>query len=236
MSRLPTVGSDAGTWGTILNDYLSVEHNADGTLKKASDIVDAKVKANAAVPKTTTVNGHELSSNVTVSKSDVGLGNVTNDAQLKVSDLDTDDTLAGNSDVKVASQKAVKAYVDNKTRFISIKLLDDYTTLTTGDGKVSVFIPSELNGMKLSEIFAGVSTVSSSGTPTIQIRNVTDSVDMLSTRLTIDANEKTSATATAPAVINSSNSEVATGDELAVDVDDAGTGCKGLQIILSFRG
>jgi hypothetical protein len=33
MSRLPTPGGDAGDWGTILNDYLSVEHNADGTLK-----------------------------------------------------------------------------------------------------------------------------------------------------------------------------------------------------------
>lgn len=31
MSRLPLPGSDEGTWGSILNDYLSVEHNADGT-------------------------------------------------------------------------------------------------------------------------------------------------------------------------------------------------------------
>jgi hypothetical protein len=43
---------------------------------------------------------------------DVGLGNVTNDAQLKASALDTDGTLAANSDTKVASQKATKAYVD----------------------------------------------------------------------------------------------------------------------------
>lgn len=35
------------------------------------------------VPKTTTVNGHALSSNVTVTAADVGLGNVTNDAQTK---------------------------------------------------------------------------------------------------------------------------------------------------------
>ncbi|HAX8279110.1 TPA: tail fiber domain-containing protein, partial [Escherichia coli] len=36
------------------------------------------------VPKTITVNGHALSSNVTVTKADVGLSNVTNDAQLKI--------------------------------------------------------------------------------------------------------------------------------------------------------
>jgi hypothetical protein len=32
MPRLPIVGSDDGTWGTLLNEFLSVEHNADGTL------------------------------------------------------------------------------------------------------------------------------------------------------------------------------------------------------------
>ena len=32
MSRLPIVNSDDGTWGTILNDYLSVSINSDGTL------------------------------------------------------------------------------------------------------------------------------------------------------------------------------------------------------------
>jgi hypothetical protein len=33
MARLPTPGSDDGTWGTVLNDYLSQSHNADGTIK-----------------------------------------------------------------------------------------------------------------------------------------------------------------------------------------------------------
>ena len=33
MSRLPLVGSDNNTWGNILNDYLLVSHNADGTEK-----------------------------------------------------------------------------------------------------------------------------------------------------------------------------------------------------------
>ena len=39
------------------------------------------------VDKTTTVNGHALSSNVTVTKSDVSLGNVTNDAQVKRTEM-----------------------------------------------------------------------------------------------------------------------------------------------------
>ncbi|HSX35819.1 MAG TPA: hypothetical protein VLH84_02685 [Patescibacteria group bacterium] len=31
MGRLPNPGGDDGVWGAVLNDYLTVEHNADGT-------------------------------------------------------------------------------------------------------------------------------------------------------------------------------------------------------------
>jgi hypothetical protein len=42
MARLPIPGSDDGTWGDILNTYLSVEHNANGTQKPLpqSTIID----------------------------------------------------------------------------------------------------------------------------------------------------------------------------------------------------
>jgi hypothetical protein len=33
MSRLPNVGGDDDAWGVILNDFLTVSHNTDGTLK-----------------------------------------------------------------------------------------------------------------------------------------------------------------------------------------------------------
>lgn len=36
MARLPVVGSDDGTWGTVLNDFLDVAHNTDGSLKNGS--------------------------------------------------------------------------------------------------------------------------------------------------------------------------------------------------------
>lgn len=47
-----------------------------------------------------------------LTSSDVGLGNVTDDAQLKASQLSTDGTLTADSDTLVPSQKAVKTYVD----------------------------------------------------------------------------------------------------------------------------
>lgn len=36
MARLPQPGSDEGTWGAILNDFLSTSHDSDGTLKPAA--------------------------------------------------------------------------------------------------------------------------------------------------------------------------------------------------------
>jgi hypothetical protein len=115
-----------------------------------------------------------------------------------------------------------------------LKVMDDTTVLTTGDGKIIFCIPSEYTGLDLTNAQAFVTTVSSSGTPTIQIRNVTDSVDMLSTKITIDASEFTSYTAATPAVIDTTKDDVVTGDLLAVDVDVAGTGAKGLGVILTF--
>ena len=120
-------------------------------------------------------------------------------------------------------------------RVIQVKVIDDLTTLTTGDGKVIFLVPQELNGYNLVSANAFVTTVSSSGTPTVQIRNVTDAVDMLSTRITIDASEYTSYTAAAAAVVDATYDDVATGDRLAVDVDVAGTGAKGLGIVLTFQ-
>lgn len=49
MARLPQPGGDEDTWGSVLNDFLEVSHNSDGTLK--SGVVTA---------------------------ADVGLGNVNN--------------------------------------------------------------------------------------------------------------------------------------------------------------
>lgn len=114
-----------------------------------------------------------------------------------------------------------------------IKIVDDSTALTTGDGKFIFAVPSDLDGGTLSAVAAYVTTVSSSGAPNIQVRNITTGFDMLSTAITIDVSEFTSYTAATPAVIDGSHDTVSTGDLIAVDVDAAGAGAKGLGVILS---
>jgi hypothetical protein len=127
-------------------------------------------------------------------------------------------------------------YIKNKPpRVYVIKVISDTTVLTTGDGKMKFPIPLELNGMKLVKAEAAITTVSSSGITTIAVYNYTDSVDMLSTLITIDVGEFTSYTALVPPVIDPTHDTVATGDILGIDVDISGTGVKGLTIILTFE-
>ena len=107
--------------------------------------------------------------------------------------------------------------------------------ITTGDGKAYWRVPSTLAGFNLVAVAAQVTTVSSSGLPTVQIHNLTDTADMLSTALTIDASELDSSTATTAAVINTATDDVTTGDQIRFDIDVAGTGTKGLMVEMQFR-
>ncbi|HEU4914383.1 MAG TPA: hypothetical protein VFT16_03195 [Candidatus Saccharimonadales bacterium] len=55
MSRLPKVGDDNNNWGTILNDFLLQEHNADGSLKIRSNISNVDNTSDADKPVSTAV-------------------------------------------------------------------------------------------------------------------------------------------------------------------------------------
>jgi hypothetical protein len=134
-----------------------------------------------------------------------------------------------------AMNAAGKPAILTGKRVVQLKVIDDATVVTTGDGKIVFVIPLELNGYDLVDADAFVSTVSSSGLPTVQIRNVTDGHDMLSTKISIDANEYTSWSATTAPVIDTGEDDVVTGDRLAVDVDVSGTGAKGLGVVLTFQ-
>ena len=51
MARLPISGSDGGVWGDILNDFLLVAHNSDGTLR-SNGVMATKADDDAVVHKT----------------------------------------------------------------------------------------------------------------------------------------------------------------------------------------
>lgn len=112
-----------------------------------------------------------------------------------------------------------------KEEVIGVALSDETTAITTGTGKAYIRAPFALT---LTGVRANLNTASSSGIPTVDI-NVGGST-ILSTKLTIDANELTSVTAATPAVISSAS--ISDDAEISFDVDVAGTGAKGLKVWL----
>ena len=117
-------------------------------------------------------------------------------------------------------------------RYFFIYLNSDIA-LTTGDFKGWFMIPPALNGWNITFVGA-MRKAGGTGVPAFQLRNVTDSVDVLSTKVTIDTSETTSGTAATPPVINTAVDDVATYDIFAVDVDVAGTGTLNCIFLVGF--
>jgi hypothetical protein len=102
----------------------------------------------------------------------------------------------------------------------------DLTTSISVATSVAVFrMPY---GMTVTDIRASLSTASTSGIVTIDVKK--SGVSVLSTKVTIDATERTSKTAAAPAVISSAT--FADDVEVTIDINTAGTGAKGLVVTL----
>lgn len=113
----------------------------------------------------------------------------------------------------------------NPTECLIIPVGDETTSITTGTAKVTFRMPYAFT---LSAVRASLTTVSSSGIPTVDINE--NGTTILSTKLTIDENEKTSTTAATAAVI--SDASLADDAEITIDIDVAGTGAKGLKVTL----
>ena len=149
-----------------------------------------------------------------------------------------DFTSAGRALVDDASASAQRTTlglgsVATGNHAVQVYVVDGATALTTGDGKAYFMVPAALNGLNLTAAHAAVVGASTSGTPTVQIHNLTDAVDMLSTRITIDTSERTSYTAATAPVIDGTHDDVATGDILRIDIDVTGD-ATGLIVYMEF--
>ena len=104
-----------------------VLEKADIGLEKVDNTADAdkpistaqQAALNAKVDKTTTVNGHALSANVTIEKGDVGLGNVTNDAQVKRSEMGVASGVATLDTTGKVPASQLPSYVDDVLEYTS---------------------------------------------------------------------------------------------------------------------
>jgi PPE-repeat protein len=128
MARLPTPGQDSGTWGTILNDFLGVSLNSDGTVKNGV-VGEAKLDA-ATIAKLNgghTHTGYEPTITAgttsqyyrgdkswqTLDKSAVGLANV-------------DNTSDANKPISTATQTALNAKANTADLGVNVFVYNEY--------------------------------------------------------------------------------------------------------------
>lgn len=162
-------GSDkvlSANQGTVLNNikigYSDIEDSlVSSNASKVLSANQGKILNDSKVGKTTTINGYALSSNITLNKSDILLGNVDNIQQMPLSYLDTDGTLSNDSDTKVPSQKAVREFVGTRIRTVDIV----NNLVTNSDTKVLSAAQGKLlqdNKANKSDIVNNLTTSSSS--------------------------------------------------------------------------
>jgi hypothetical protein len=102
---------------------------------------------------------------------------------------------------------------------------DETTAITTGTAKLTFRMPF---AMEVSRVRASLGTASSSGAPVVDINR--NGTSILSTKISIDQDEKTSLTAATQPVI--SDDLLDDDEQVSIDIDTAGTGAAGLKITI----
>jgi len=135
VARLPVQGSDIGNWGEVLNEFLRVEHNEDGTLKLTGSLGGKYSLPLNGIPKTDLTADVQsalaraelaLTEVPVITKSDIGLGNVTNETQLPL----TGGTLTGS--LRVNDGNTIRAYHTDNVKYIEIKADNFWSRINAG--------------------------------------------------------------------------------------------------------
>lgn len=208
-----------------------LDENSSPVLTDLHEIVDNP----GAAPKSEKITvGNLLNSGLITVVGTVVTGNV--DAVVSAASLTTagKSEFATSAEINAGDDTArslnVKQFSDSNfgKRTMSV-LINDSAVLTSGNGKAYFpRIPSFMNGMNIIEVAANI--VAGTALVTIQIHNLTQTADILSTELTIDANEKDSKDALNPAVIDTNEDDLQTGDRLRIDIDGEGTATTWLDV------
>jgi hypothetical protein len=119
--------------------------------------------------------------------------------------------------------------VGNPTESILVACSDEVTAITTGAGKITFRMPYAFT---LTDVRASVTTAPTGSTIIIDINEAGSTI--LSTKLTIDAGEKTSTTAAAAAVI--SDAALADDAEITIDFDQVGATIAGAGVKVTLIG
>lgn len=137
---------------------------------------------------------------------------------------------AGNRNRK-ATLAVLKALLNDVE--IPIAVGDEGSALTTGISKVKFRLPF---AMTVTSVYASVGTAPTGATVIVDINEDTGGgpTSILSTKLSIDATEKDSSTASTAAVI--SDASLAINAEITIDIDQVGSTIAGAGLKVWLRG
>lgn len=111
MARLPEPGGDRGAWGQVLNQFLEVAHNNDGTLKSINPALVGLENVDNTSDATKN-SASAVLTNKTINADNNTISNLTT-THFAANVIDTDASLAASSNTRLASQQATKTYVDD---------------------------------------------------------------------------------------------------------------------------
>ena len=139
---------------------------------------------------------------------------------------------------KVTVSLAAAYATEPPKEYIGWSVVNSDTATAVADGKLGASVPAGMNEMNLVDFTCSVSDLNSaaSGATTVVLRRVRGgtAADMTSTGVTIDYNEYTAS----DEVIDTSNDDLATGDNLYVDIPTGGVTSpaqKGLHCTATFE-
>lgn len=165
---------------------------------------------------------------------------VTGNAAAAVADIAAanDGEVLRRSGTALAFGKVPNIGLVDRGELIYLKVFWHDEAVAVGTGALYFTVPAYLHNSTIVDFDIAVITASSSGLPTVQMKNLganplNAGTDVLSTPATIDVNEFNSMNASAPPVIGSGL--LASGDILRIDITIAGTGTKGLDVFFQVN-
>ena len=209
---------EGGVLAPELVIHATVELNTDGSTKSESFYVGSPVdKGDGTYEYTTIV--RNLKNDIKIGTPTIAdsKGSGSYKAHAKGAAVVVDPTITLR-----AMDSAFKTNVAN--RFVQFTCFDKTTTVTVGDGRNFFVVPAKWNGDSLA--IANGTLTGVDGSATIQIENVTQGYDMLSTAITF------SGTSTGSGVVDATKASLTTGDVISVNIDTADGTATGLQINL----
>lgn len=154
----------------------------------------------------------------TLTAGGVTLGGAASDSAAGIVELATTaEAATGTDTTRAVTAAGVKAAVPAQ---VCIACSDETTDLATGVAKTTFRTPA---AMTLTDVRATVTTAPVGSVLTVDINEGGSTI--LSTKITVDASEKTSTTAATPAVI--SDAALADDAEITIDIDTIGSGTAG---------